>query len=316
MDLSGIRFSFGSTHYAFRPFLRTLSGLGSHRSAKFRSCTLLPSLESLRGIRLTVYAPFLGRVNSDGCKTHVDLAQQLKLLSMTSSGSSSGQQPTPLGASPLPSITQSGLASGLAHSALPSAQQTSQSTNVQPQSTHSSSTTPLSSPTSPSSGSAPLPTSIVSQAAHASSPQPRPSAAQLASTTPADVNLSHQRDVSKLLSILVATALFVLTTWFARATFTTKSSARTSQIFKHVFHIDIGDTLTILAILSSVMTRGITIALDSVFESIQWSLISQSKGASILSILAVSQTTGVMGTAGILVGKTTDLMARYCASAK
>ena len=231
---------------------------------------------------------------------------------MTNSGSSSGQPPTPLSAKPLPSSTQSGLASGLAHSALPTAQQT----NIQAQSTHSSSTTPLSSALSSLAGSAPQPSAIVSQAAHASSPQLRPSAVHLASSSPADVNLSHQRDVSSLLSVLLATALFVLTSWFARATFTAKTSARTSQVFKDVFHIDIGDTLTILAILSSVMTRVITIALDSVFESIQWSLISQSKGASILSILAVSPTTGVMGTAGILVGKTTDLMARYCAFAK
>ena len=119
-----------------------------------------------------------------------------------------------------------------------------------------------------------------------------------------------------LLIVAIATALFVVTAWFARSTFASTSAARTKRLLLNVFHVDIGDTLTILAILSGVTGRAMAIVLDKTLESIQWGFTSREKGVPVLAILALSPTTGAWGSAGILFGKKSDLAARHWSGAK
>ncbi len=112
--------------------------------------------------------------------------------------------------------------------------------------------------------------------------------------------LFHRYDPIAILTMTVATATFISTAWFANATFSNRSFAHSKAILKNVLHIDISDTLTVLAVLQGVLSFLMGILLDNVLEIIQWSLMGRDNGLPALSILGLNPATGAMGTAGIL----------------
>jgi hypothetical protein len=134
--------------------------------------------------------------------------------------------------------------------------------------------------------------------------------------SPSHKSYSHNRDFPALAALLLATALFAVTIWFAQATFSSKATEWTKRLFNHVFKTSIGDTLTILVILSGLMSLVVGYVTDNMLESIQWSLTSRSEGVDMLTILGLSPTTGAFGTAAILFGKQSKVKDRVWAASK
>ena len=127
---------------------------------------------------------------------------------------------------------------------------------------------------------------------------------------------SHRRDPWLPLAVLIASTTFAATAWFARATFSSTSSSSTRDFFKSVFGIDITDTLTVLAFLSGILAFLLGFVVDNLLDIVQWALICRSQGAELLSILAISSTTGALGTLGLLIDKPTPASARLWATGK
>ena len=127
---------------------------------------------------------------------------------------------------------------------------------------------------------------------------------------------SQRRDVRLLLAVCLASACFGVTAWFAQATFSSTVSSRTRDIFKDVFKIDSGDTLTVLVLLSGVLGLLMGLVLDGVLESIQWLLTCRDNGVPMSTVLAVSGTTGSVGTLGIMCRSGSSIGARMWAAVK
>jgi hypothetical protein len=127
---------------------------------------------------------------------------------------------------------------------------------------------------------------------------------------------SHRRDITLLFMVVLASVCFIVTAWFAQATFSSTTFTRTRDFFKSEFRVDIGDTLTILALLSRLLTVLTAYVLNNVLEVLQWSLTCRHHGLSISSALAISGSTGLLGTLGIIVGKGPEKVARIWATTK
>ena len=129
---------------------------------------------------------------------------------------------------------------------------------------------------------------------------------------------------SEFLFVLLTSAIFAVTTWFARgmssraakctvanayetATFSEQSTTRAEQTIQKTLRIDVGSTLTVLSILSGLLTASTTYVLCHALECVLWASTSSRSGLNCLSLLAISPTTGTSGTLGILLSG----MARY-----
>jgi hypothetical protein len=129
-------------------------------------------------------------------------------------------------------------------------------------------------------------------------------------------SISRRRDLIPPLIVALATALFVAVAWFANATISDTSYTRTRNFIKTALHVDVGDTLTILSVLQGLLAFLMGMMLDSILELIQWSLMGRKQGLDLLSILALSPSTGVSGTLGILLCRTSGLQDRLWAFCK
>jgi len=127
---------------------------------------------------------------------------------------------------------------------------------------------------------------------------------------------SCRRDPVACLAVIAATATFIVTAWFANATFSGESSARTFRVLKDVLHIDVRNTLTVLSILQGVLSFLMGIVLDDVLELVQWSLMGRAQGLQTLSILGLSPTTGAAGTLGIVFSRMANKTNRIWAGSK
>jgi ABC-type uncharacterized transport system permease subunit len=107
---------------------------------------------------------------------------------------------------------------------------------------------------------------------------------------------------------VVTSAVFAITIWFARTTFSSRSG--TQETIKEVFKIDVGITLTILRILQGVLSACTTYILLGAFQLIQWTLVSRGNGLSGLAVLALSPTTSFLGTLGIMFSRKPHIMGR------
>jgi hypothetical protein len=112
-----------------------------------------------------------------------------------------------------------------------------------------------------------------------------------------------------LLSVtILATGLFIFTIWFAQATF---SSVKLSSIQNAFKYVTIGNTLGILRTSQEITSVLTGYALNSAFEIVQWTWAGGNNGMPLLSFLALSPSTSVLGVTGIALSKssrTTDRM--------
>jgi hypothetical protein len=127
---------------------------------------------------------------------------------------------------------------------------------------------------------------------------------------------SHRRDVTALLTVATATAVFIVTSWFANATFSEVTYSNARRALQHALHVDPGDTLTVLSTLQGTLTFLMSMVLDNTLELVQWSLIGRKIGLDALSILALSPSTGAVGSLGILFSATAKTRSRLWASLK
>ena len=143
-----------------------------------------------------------------------------------------------------------------------------------------------------------------------------PQSASGASMTTSTTLRSRRRDPLLLLAVVLASACFAVTAWFAQATFSSTTSSRTNNALKNVLGVDTGDTLTILALLSGVLGFMMNLMLNETLDVWQWSLICRDNGVSLSTILAISGTTSSLGTMGLLVSRDPSTGARVWAAAK
>lgn len=127
---------------------------------------------------------------------------------------------------------------------------------------------------------------------------------------------SQRRSPEIFFTVVLASATFGVTAWFAQATFTNQTSSRTRDVFKNAFGVDLGDTLTVLAVLSGVLSLLMRMLLENMLESIQWALTGRDSGVALTTILGLSPTTGAMGTIGILLCKHSDVRDRLFSAFK
>ena len=145
-------------------------------------------------------------------------------------------------------------------------------------------------------------------------PGPLP-APTLASRIPAKPHPSHRRDLGFVATVLLASACFGATAWFAKATFSNKTLAGKQDMLPARFK-SFGDTLTILALLSGVLAFLTSAALDNVLEVLQWGLICRDQGVGVASVLAIAATTQSWGTLGMIFSRDPKVMARIWAAIK
>lgn len=112
-----------------------------------------------------------------------------------------------------------------------------------------------------------------------------------------------------LTATLFTSAVFAVTAWFAKATFTTHA-------LKTAFNIDVGGTLTVLRILQGVLSGCTTYVVLSAFQLLKWSLVAREGGVNGLTVLALSPTTSTYGTLAILFASKPRAMDRLWALAR
>jgi hypothetical protein len=105
-----------------------------------------------------------------------------------------------------------------------------------------------------------------------------------------------------LVNTTIATGIFGATAWFARATFGSDSMNRATKPLDDLFQSDFGNALTVLAILQRLASVSTSQAVSDTLELFQWGLTSRSKGLPLMTLLAMSPTTGPWGALCILLG--------------
>lgn len=127
---------------------------------------------------------------------------------------------------------------------------------------------------------------------------------------------SERRSTWICIQLLFTCSVFAVTAWFAQATFSNEESSRTRDVLKDVFKVDIGDTLTILAVLSGLLGLLTGMSIDTAFETMQWYLTCRAGGVSMSTILAVSPTTGALGSIKLLYRRGPSAGARLWSAGK
>jgi hypothetical protein len=119
------------------------------------------------------------------------------------------------------------------------------------------------------------------------------------------------KPISQLTSLLsittLATGLFVFTIWFAQATF---SSVRLSSVQNAFRYVTIGNTLGILRTSQEITSVLTGFTLNSAFEIVQWTWAGGKNGMPLLSFLALSPSTSLLGVSGIALSKTSRITDR------
>jgi hypothetical protein len=127
---------------------------------------------------------------------------------------------------------------------------------------------------------------------------------------------SHRRDPVFVIVAILASAIFSVIIWITRTTFSEEASKDTGQFFEKVFRMDAGDTITVLSVLSGALGAAMTTLLDMVFESVQWAFVGRSWGVSMSTALALSPTTGIIGTLQLMITKEVGNATRTSAGLK
>lgn len=121
---------------------------------------------------------------------------------------------------------------------------------------------------------------------------------------------------SILLLALFTSAIFVLTAWYAQATFSDETTTAFRRSLARIFKVEVGSALAILRTLQGVLTTLSTIALFKAFELVQWALVGQEKGVDVLKLLGVSPSTGLLGTMGVVLNGRSRVSDKLWATAK
>ena len=139
------------------------------------------------------------------------------------------------------------------------------------------------------------------------SPQPHHVDAQIvgSSTT---IRRPIVQQAFPILSTTLATIAFIITGWFAQATFSSQSLSNLTQAFRY---LPMSNTLGVLRTLQEFTSVLTGFALNSAFEAIEWAAVGNMDGLNALSFLSLSPSTSLVGVLGIVFGRRARLKHRF-----
>ncbi|KAF2659788.1 hypothetical protein K491DRAFT_622242 [Lophiostoma macrostomum CBS 122681] len=111
-------------------------------------------------------------------------------------------------------------------------------------------------------------------------------------------------------TIVVATALFAVTAWFAQSAFTPAAAVSASNALAHMFKVDTGDALAILRVMQGITSTCTTMGMTVAFELTQWALAGRPEGIPFMRFLGIAPTTTFVGILAIVMSRVTDLVDR------
>ena len=111
-----------------------------------------------------------------------------------------------------------------------------------------------------------------------------------------------------VLSTTLATIAFIITAWFAQATFSPQSLSNMSQVFRY---LPMSNTLGVLRTFQEFTSVLTGFVLNSAFEAIEWAAVGNVDGLNALSFLSLSPSTSLVGVLGIVFGRRARLRHRF-----
>ncbi|KIW23718.1 hypothetical protein, variant [Cladophialophora immunda] len=116
--------------------------------------------------------------------------------------------------------------------------------------------------------------------------------------------------------VTLTTGVFVVTAWFAQATFSVSSVSNLNSSLARMLDVNISSTLTILRSLQAVLSVLATSILLKSFEMVQWALAAREDGVGSLCLLGLSPTSSILGTLQLVCSRRARWMDRAAASAR
>jgi hypothetical protein len=113
-----------------------------------------------------------------------------------------------------------------------------------------------------------------------------------------------------LFTVLISTALFAVTAWFAQAAFTPAAAVSASNALAQMFKVDTGDALAILRVMQGFTSTFTTMGMTVAFELTQWALAGRPEGIPFMRFLGIAPTTTFVGIIAIVVSRFTGLVDR------
>lgn len=115
-----------------------------------------------------------------------------------------------------------------------------------------------------------------------------------------------------ILCVLVICLLATVIT-YVQATYSAEKRSSRGQPLSHLLKTDVSRTLTILRTSQGILSALVSLALGNVFLLLQWNQMHPPDGISYLNVLALSPTTGALGTLGLIRSSAPRLSAKIWA---
>lgn len=103
-----------------------------------------------------------------------------------------------------------------------------------------------------------------------------------------------------MLLFFLATCLLATVILYVEATYAAEERSNLGRPLSDLLKTDVSWTLTILRTSQGILSGLVSLALQNVFVLLQWSKMYPPDGTSYLNILALSPTTGALGTLGLI----------------
>lgn len=108
------------------------------------------------------------------------------------------------------------------------------------------------------------------------------------------------RTSTPILLFMLALCLLATVIIYVQSTYAAEESSRRGRPLSGLLKTDVSRTLTILRTSQGILSALVSLALENVFVLLQWGQIYPPGGISYLNILALSPTTGALGTFGLI----------------
>lgn len=108
------------------------------------------------------------------------------------------------------------------------------------------------------------------------------------------------RTSTPILLCILAMCLLATVIIYVQSTYTAEERSRRGRPLSDLLKTDVNRTLTVLRTSQGILSALVSLALENVFVLLQWGQIHPPDGISYLNILALSPTTGALGTLGLV----------------
>lgn len=116
-----------------------------------------------------------------------------------------------------------------------------------------------------------------------------------------------------ILLCLLAIRLLATVITYVQATYAAEERSNRGRPLSELLKTDIGRTLTILRTSQGILSASVSLALQNAFVLLQWGQMHPPDGISYLNVLALSPTTGALGTFGLIKSSAPKISAKIWA---